>query len=805
MAQRPFLHFCLLTFAFCLYTIAMRHQTATKFLLLLCLAVALPGAGEQAIRNVIPDAARPLPLADVRLTGGPLKHAQDLDRKYLLELEPDRMLALFRIRAGLEAKAKPYGGWDGDGKNLSGHIAGHFLSAVSLMWVATGDRRFLERAEYVVREFKTVQDQWGDGYLGALENGRERLAEVARGDIRTTGFDLNGLWSPWYVQHKIFAGLRDAWRHAGIRAALEMEIKFAAWAERVLSGLDDAQVQKMLNTEFGGMNEVLADLYADTCDERWLRLSRRFEHRAVLDPLKRHEDRLSGLHGNTQIPKLMGSLARFSCAGDPGDGFAAGFFWDRVAGHHSYATGGHGKDEYFGDPDKLSDRVDGRTAETCNVYNMIKMARRLFALNPDERYAAFHERALFNHILSSIDPRDGRTCYMVPVGRGVQREYQKMFDDFTCCVGSGMESHALHGFGIYYESGDKLWVNLYAPSTAEWREAGLELAMTTGLPEGEAAKLTLHLKAPREFTLALRRPAWAGDGFAVAVNGLPLRDLPTAGAYVEVRRLWKSGDTVDLLLPKALCLEPLADNPMRAAVMWGPLALAADLGPEDTYEAWRQGAIPALVVEDKAVSEWLLPVAGKPGHFRCRDGNSNEVEFLPFYRLQRRTYAVYLDLFTPTEWEVKKAEYAAERERQRKLQEATVAFFQPGEMQPERDFDFQGEGTEFDETNRVQGRAYRRATKWLSCVLPVEATSPLALVVTYFQDEWRRRSFAILVDNEKIAEQVIERGGVPHFFDVSYPVPPALVNGKTRVTVRFQEIDGSETARIFGIRLIRVQ
>ena len=673
-----------------------------------------------------------------------------------------------------------------------------------------GDRRFKERADYLVRELQEVQGKNGDGYLGALENGRERFAEVARGDIRSSGFDLNGLWSPWYVLHKMFAGLRDAWRFAGNRAALEVETRFAAWAEGVLSKLDDAQVQRMLNTEFGGMNEVLADLYADTGERRWLALSRRFEHRAVLDPLKRHEDRLSGLHGNTQVPKLMGSLARFAYAGDPADGYAAAFFWDRVAGHHSYATGGHGKDEYFGDPDQLSDRVDGRTAETCNVYNMIKMARRLFALSPDEHYAAFHERALFNHILASIDPQDGRTCYMVPVGRGVQREYQRMFEDFTCCVGSGMESHALHGYGIYYESGDRLWVNLYAPSKAEWRESGVKLAMETDFPEGESAKLALALKAPREFTLALRRPAWAGDGFAVRVNGEALRGLPAPGSYVEVRRRWQNGDTVTLALPKALHLEPLADNPRRAAILWGPLVLAADLGPEDGFAAWREGAIPALVTADKPVTEWLRPVPGAPGHFRCQSGDGRESDLMPFYRLQRRTYAVYFDLFTPGEWELKKAEYAAERERRRRLEQATVAFFQPGEMQPERNFDFQGAGTELDETNRVQGRTFRRAGKWMSCVMPLmggpmpaRTGRALALVVTYFQDEWRRRTFDILVDGQKIAEQAVERGGVPHFFDVSYPIPAGLTAGKKSVTVRFQATNGNEIAAVFGVRLIR--
>src|SRR5262244_4084550 len=250
--------------------------------------VAGPAPARQiknAIKNAIPDAARPLPLSAVRLTGGPLKQAQDLDADYLLKLEPDRMMAYYRKRAGLEPKAEGYTGWDGDGRNLTGHIAGHYLSAVSFMYAATGDPRFKERADYIVREMKEVQDKQGDGYLGALANGKEQFIEVPKGNIRSGGFDLNGLWSPWYVLHKTFAGLRDAYRHTGNRMALGVEAKFAAWSEGILSKLDDAQLQKMLNTEFGGMTESLAELYADTGDKRWLDLSHRFYHRAVIDPL----------------------------------------------------------------------------------------------------------------------------------------------------------------------------------------------------------------------------------------------------------------------------------------------------------------------------------------------------------------------------------------------------------------------------------------------------------------------------------------------------------------------------------------
>src|SRR5215472_13804276 len=302
-------------------------MSSRPVLLLALLAVQGPiDASAQGVSHAVPDVARPLPLAAVRLTGGPLEHAQELDARYLLSLEPDRMLALYRKRAGLEPKAEPYGGWDADGRNLTGHIAGHYLSAVSLMWAATGDERFKDRANDIVSELKVVQDRQGDGLVSALAGVREAFADVSKGQIRSAPFDLNGLWSPWYTLHKTFAGLRDAYRYTGNRTALEVETRFAGWVERVLAPMDDAQIQRMLNTEFGGMNEVLVELYADTGDRRWLDLSYRFEHHAVLGPLAQGEDSLSGLHANTQVPKVLGSAVRFGLTGNKDDGIAARTF-----------------------------------------------------------------------------------------------------------------------------------------------------------------------------------------------------------------------------------------------------------------------------------------------------------------------------------------------------------------------------------------------------------------------------------------------------------------------------------------------
>ena len=687
------------------------------------------------------------------------------------------------------------------------------------MFAATGDTRFKERADYLVSELRAVQDDHGDGYIGAQTDregtpGKTLYAQVAAGDIRSAGFDLNGMWSPWYVQHKIFAGLRDAYRYTGNRAALEVEARFAAWAESVLAGLDDGMIQKMLGTEFGGMNEILIDLWGDTGDKRWLSLADKFRHASVIEPLAGGEDILRGKHGNTIVPKMIGALARHIRTGDPADGAAAKFFWERVALHHTFATGGHGRNEYFGEPDMLDDMIEGRTAETCNVYNMIKMTRMLFALDPRARYADFHERALFNHILGSMDPADGTTCYMVPVGQGVAREYQDMERSFTCCVGSGMESHALHGDGLYFEHGDTLWVNIYAPSTADWRSRGVKLTMATSFPEGEEAALTIETKKPRSFEIALRRPFWAGEGFAVRVNGAPV-DVSETLPYVRVRRTWKTGDTIDLTLPKTLRLEPLPDNPDRAAILWGPLVQAGDLGPMPERRRRGEGAgtpvplaprpvTPVFVTPAAEVTEWVVPIAGRPGDFRTDGaGRDRDVELVPFYRLHRRTYTVYWDILTPEKWEERAAALKAADEARRKLEAATVAFAQPGQMQTERDFNMRG-----GETSPVQlrGRYGRRAADWFSFDMPVDPSAPLELIVTYNREERAERAFAVMADGLKLGEQRILRRSPQEkeeFFDVVYPIPAETVAGKRKVTVKFEGIEGRETGTVYGLRIVR--
>ena len=647
----------------------------------------------------------------------------------------DRLMYRHRERAGLTPKADAsYAGWEGPGRLLSGAMAGHYLSAVSYMHAATGDAEFKRRADYMVNEYKEVQDKQGDGYIGALMgwlppeakpvdgkvdlngksyavytlaggdgrpvvDGKPLFESMALGNLRADDLGLNGMWTPWYVQHKLFAGLRDAYRQTGNRLALDTSVKLAAWVEHIVSGLNDGQVQSMLNTEFGAMNESLADLSAYTGDARWLKLSQRFHHDAIVNPLANHQDILAGQHGNTNVSKLLGELVRYVDGGNAADGEAAKFFWDTVVNHHTLATGGHGYDEFFSQPDKLSDLVDGtgqrssdlRTCESCNVYNMVKLTRLLFALQPDNKFAEFHERALFNHVLGSINFEDGQLSYMVPVGQGQTHEYQGLYG-MTCCCGTGLENHALHGFGLYYSSADKLWVNIYAPSTAQWKEQNASIETTVARGDTDVVILKFMAGTAKEVSLALRRPFWAGEGFALKVNGNAIQDLPAAGTYAELKRVWNAGDTVELALPKSLYKEPLVDNPNRLALKWVPYVLGADYGAPKAMTAANnaggdadatgmaaasigsQGSRPPakypvfLAKADDPVGHWLkqvtpmAPIApdattDAPAAFQATGvgGDNNEVTFRPFYQLSGRRYGIYQDVYTAEEWQKRQA------------------------------------------------------------------------------------------------------------------------------------------------------
>lgn len=454
--------------------------------------------------------AAPFALNEVVLAEGPFKQAMELNRSYLLELEPDGLLARFREYAGLAPKAPQYEGWEA--MTISGHTLGHYLSACSMMFASTSDERFKEIAHYITDELDVCQAAHGDGYVSGIPGGKELFEEVSAGNIRSKGFDLNGAWAPLYTLHKLFAGLRDAYHLTDCDKALGVERKLADWLEGILKPMSDEQMQQMMFCEYGGMNEVLADLYADTGEERYLRLAECFWHKLVLDPLSSQEDCLQGIHANTQIPKLIGLAKEYELTNDTKRRKTVEFFWERVVDHHSYVIGGNSFGEYFGAPDGLNDRIGPHTTETCNTYNMLKLTNHLFQWNVSAKEADFYERGLFNHILASQDPVHGGVTYFLSLAMGGHKHFESKFDDFTCCVGTGMENHASYGSGIYFHDHDKLYVNQFIASTLAWKDTGVMLKQTTSYPDTDHTTLEIQCDQPAPFMLLIRYPYWAEKG-----------------------------------------------------------------------------------------------------------------------------------------------------------------------------------------------------------------------------------------------------------------------------------------------------
>jgi len=754
-----------------------------------------PAAG---VSIAVPLKARPFSLHDVRLLDGPFKQGQDIAVKYLLSLEPDRFLSNFRKEAGLEPKAAPYGGWES--RSIAGHSLGHYLSACSLAWASTADKEFLRRANYIVDELAECQKANGDGYLAAFAGGRKAYAEVAAGDIRSSGFDLNGIWVPNYTMHKVLAGLRDAHRLCGNPKALAVSKGLADWFERTLSGLNEEQMQRVLACEHGGMNEVLADLYADTGDGRYLKLSRRFHHKAILDPLARGQDILPGKHANTQIPKLIGLAARYELAGDVDDRAAAEFFWDRVVHHHSYVTGGHGEAEHFGPPDKLNDRLSPVTTETCNVYNMLKLTRYVFGWTGSASVADFYERALLNHIRATQHP-DGRVIYNLSLQPGHHKEYQTLTNSFTCCVGTGMENHVKYGEDIYFHDDDSLWVNLFIGSELKWKTRGVTVRQETKWPDADTTTLIITADKPQDFALRIRHPFWA-EVLRVKVNGKLVSDSTSPSSYCVLRRQWQTGDKVEVTFPMTLRTESMPDNPNRIAVFFGPTLLAADLGPVQDPQADKPGYVPVLLTEGRPITDWVKPVAGKTLVFRTDGvGRPRDVDLVALHRLHDRRYTVYLDRYTSAEWAHREAEIRAEEERLRRLEARTVDVFRPGEMQPERDHNVQGEKSDPVE---ALGRKLRHAYDggWFSFEMKVDPVRPNELLCTWWGSETGRRTFDILVDGAKIATQTLLNNRPGRFWDATYSIPAELTQGREKVVVKLQAHPGNFAGGLFGCRTL---
>ncbi len=748
------------------------------------------GNGKIKVKPVIAVKAYPFDIRDVRLLDGPFKEAMQADARYLLEIEPDRLLSEFRVHAGLKPRAPKYGGWESSG--LAGHTLGHYLSACSMEYASTGDTAFLHRVTYIVDELAACQQARKrtpgpgltdmSGYVGAIPREDTLWSEVAAGQIRSRGFDLNGAWSPWYTVHKVMAGLLDAWLYCDNAQALAVEEGMANWTGTIVGHLSDSTLQKMLLCEYGGMNDVLANTYAITGDKRYLDLSYKFHDKRILDSLSRDLDDLAGKHSNTQIPKVIGCARRYELTGGEGDRQIAESFWSIIVNDHTYATGGNSDYEYLGKARMLNDELTENTTETCNTYNMLKLTRHLFAWHPNGLLMDYYERALCNHILASQEHATGMMTYFVPLRMGGHKEYSDRFNTFTCCVGSGMENHVKYGETIYSRGADgSLYVNLFIPSRLNWREKDLVVEQQTKLPAGESTTLTISATHSAAFDLRIRKPHWAGH-VTLSVNGVAQTPVAGEDGYLLIHRTWKNGDKVEVRFPENFYTVPIPDNPARIALFYGPVLLAGELGDKEPDPV---KGIPVLVASSQDPNQWMRRTtdADKLVFQTSAAGKPADVTLIPFNRTGNEYYSVYWDFFSPATWAVEQEKYAAERKKEQELEDRTIDRLRLGEMQPERDHSLAGEDLH---TGEEHGRKWRSTGEGgsFSFVMKVDSAAGNTLVCSYWGDDHRGRIFDIQIDGQTIATQNLATFKQSKFYEISYPIPQELVKGKSGVTVK---------------------
>ncbi|MBD7921443.1 glycoside hydrolase family 127 protein [Xanthomonas bonasiae] len=744
-------------------------------------------------------AVQALPLKQVTLKPSLFLDSLQTNRRYLLELEPDRLLHNFLQYAGLPPKGEVYGGWEGD--TIAGHTLGHYLSALAKMHAQTRDAVLRQRIDYIVAELARAQAKDADGYVGgltrkndkgAIDNGKVVFEEVRRGVIKGSKFNLNGSWSPLYTVHKLFAGLLDAHELAGSAQALQVLLPLAGYLGGVFDALDHAQMQTLLDTEFGGLNESYIELGARTGDQRWVALGKRLRHEKVIDPAAAGRDELPHIHANTQVPKFIGEARQFEVAGDADAAAAARFFWETVTGHYSYAIGGNADREYFQEPDTIAAFLTEQTCEHCNSYNMLKLTRHLYQWTPQARYFDYYERTLHNHTMAAQHPATGMFTYMTPMISGGERGFSDKFDSFWCCVGSGMEAHAQFGDSIYWQDAASLYVNLYIPSTLDWPERDLALELDSGVPDNGKVRLQLRragARTPRR--LLLRLPAWCQGGYTLRVNGKAQRGT-SADGYLALERQWRSGDVIELELAMPLRLEHAAGDADTVVVMRGPLALAADLGPvADPYDA----PDPALVAAADPLAGFAeLP---QPGHFLAAATQPPGLTFVPFYAQYERRSALYFKRMAPAQWAQEAARRARPQAARAALQATAVDMIQFGDEASEQAHKLRSD-TSFGGAYRRQQCRDVRGKGFVEFQMKGSA-QPLALRLRFWGSDKGR--FNILIDGKLAVEVQVDRSQVIDFVDRDYALPSALT-GARQLTFRIEPQHGDTAGPLFGGWLI---
>ncbi len=758
-------------------------------------AIALTASAAQTKR------IETFPIKSVRLADSQFQKNQQADIHYLLALDADRLLAPYLKGAGLTPKAENYTNWENTG--LDGHIGGHYVSALSYMVAATGNQEISARLDYVLSELKRCQDARKDGYVGGVPNPDEIWGQIAKGDIHPNSFGLNNRWVPLYNIHKIYAGLRDAYLIAGRQQAKEMLVKLTDWMVNEVSKLSDEQIQQMLISEHGGLNESFADVAELTGDKKYLKLAHQFSDQRILQPLMKGEDKLTGMHANTQIPKIIGYKRIADLEGRSDWDQAVKFFWDVVVNHRSVSIGGNSEREHFNPTDNFSSLLASEQGpESCNTYNMLRLSKMLYQTTADTHYIDYYERALYNHILSTMNPVQGGFVYFTPMRAGHYRVYSQPQTSMWCCVGTGIENPGRYGEMIYAHEGNDLIVNLFIPSTLTWD--GLTVKQENHFPQEEATTLTVELKKARQFAIKVRKPAWA-DNVQLTVNGEAI-DYRISEGYLVVNRRWQNGDQLRVEMPMHLSAMTTPDGKPQYSFLYGPFVLAAKTGTDRQDGLFAddsrgghiangpkvpQAQMPAMIGTAADVLSHVTPVEGKPLTFKLTGLTTpayEGIQLVPFYQLYECRYQIYFPLYSQSEWAAKQAEMAAAEKANMEMEAKTIDKVFCGEQQSESDHFFKSVGAwnGYDE-----GMHWRTARGNFSYQLKAQGANVLRL-----------KGFAayerviVSIDGQQLDTVRLDGQGL-----ATINLPATLQ--KESITLTLAAESGKQTPRIHEIRLCK--
>lgn len=764
------------------------------------------------------------PLGDITLLDGPLKHARDLNVQVLLKYDCDRMLAPYRKEAGLQPRKPSYPNWDG----LDGHVGGHYLSALAIN-AATGNEECRKRMEYMISELQLVldannqrHDAWCHNYIGGVPNSAKMWTAFSKGDFGP----YFGTWAPFYNIHKMYAGLRDAWLYCGNEQAKNLFLKFCDWAVDITRDLNDEQMEKMLGNEHGGMNEVLADAYAITGEQKYLDCARRFSHRMLLVPLENGKDCLDNMHANTQIPKVIGYQRIAELAHDVQYHNASEYFWEIVTRQRSLALGGNSRREHFPTKENCIDYInDIDGPESCNTYNMLKLTEDLNRVKPNGMYGDFYETAMFNHILSTQHPQHGGYVYFTSARPRHYRNYSAPNKAMWCCVGTGMENHGKYGQFVWtHDKGvkaedDALYVNLFVASELNWKNRKMVIRQQTAFPYAESSVVEVA-KGKGTFILKVRKPSWC-ENFTVKGVGFDADSYEENG-FVCMKRKWKKGDQVKISMPMHAYIKPMINVPQYVAIMYGPILLGMKTGTEDMrsliaddsrfgqYAGGKKLALdeaPILLPKHlDDIAKNLKPVPGKPLHFKLATHMENTIdgELQPFFEIHDSRYMMYWLALGENDYKAYMQKLADEEKARQALEARTVDKVNPGEQQPETDHRM-----ETDDSNKgnTEGIFFRDAKDghYFSYLMQTKGETNLSLQLKFWgQDEWRTSEFDIYV-NDKLLCSVnnSHRWRTTQFKTVDYAIPSEFVKGKKEIRVKFVAHKGKQVGQIYGVRLVK--